>query len=325
MPNGVGIRGCAIFSIRVSQENIMSRVRISIVEYLNTAPLVWGFTEGPLAGKYELSFTVPSECAEALRRGDADIAIIPAIEYQRIEGLVVLPDMAVAASGEVRSILVVSKTPIERARRIALDKSSRSSAALVRLLAAEHWHIQPEFLEAAPEASAMLADADAALVIGDPALRIAVKMDNLASKSPQPGACCQGDEEQLPVPGYPAVFVYDVAYQWREMTGKACVLAIWAGRRERITPEVVADFQESKQYGLNRIEDIAEAASLKLELPPKALERYLRENIDFNLGEENLAGLRLYYEKCAAAGLIPLARPLEFAEASRTAAARRRT
>ena len=74
----------------------MSKLRISIVEYLNTAPLVWGFTDGPLAGKYDLSFTVPSQCAEALRRGDVDVAIIPSIEYQRIEGLVALPDMAVA-------------------------------------------------------------------------------------------------------------------------------------------------------------------------------------------------------------------------------------
>ena len=314
---------CYIVNSRVAQRK-MPKLRISIVEYLNTAPLVWGFTEGPLAGKYELSFTVPSECAETLRRGDADIAIIPAIEYQRIEDLVVLPQLAVAASGEVRSILVVSKTPIERAKRIALDTSSRSSAALVRLLAAELWRIQPEFVEAAPDASAMLAKADAALVIGDPALRIAVKMDALAAKKPRAGACCQGDEEELPVPGFPTVFIYDVAFQWREMTGKPCVLAIWAGRRDKITPEVVADFQASKQYGMERIEEIAEAASLKLDMPPESLERYLRDNIDFSLGDENLAGLQLYYEKCAAAGLIPRARPLEFAEAMTTTAAQRR-
>ena len=301
----------------------MSKLRISIVEYLNTAPLVWGFTEGPLAGKYDLSFTVPSECAEALRRGDADVAIIPAIEYQRMEGLVALPGMAVAASGDVRSILVVSKTPIERAKRIALDTSSRSSAALVRLLAAEYWRIQPEFVDAAPDATAMLSIADAALVIGDPALRIAVKMDYLAGKKPREGACCQGDPDEMPVPGFQTLFVYDVAFQWREMTGKPCVLAIWAGRRDKITLEVVADFQASKQYGLDRIEEIAEAASIKLDLPASSLESYLRENIDFSLGEENLAGLRLYYDKCASAGLIPRARPIEFAALPANAPARR--
>ncbi|MGA8367855.1 MAG: MqnA/MqnD/SBP family protein, partial [Candidatus Acidiferrales bacterium] len=91
----------------------MKRLRISIVEYLNTAPLVWGFTEGPLAGKYDLSFDVPSECAEALRVEDVDIAIIPSIEWLRMDDIVVLPDMAIAAKGEVRSILVVAKRPIE--------------------------------------------------------------------------------------------------------------------------------------------------------------------------------------------------------------------
>ena len=296
----------------------MAKLRISVVEYLNTAPLVWGFTEGPLAGKYELSFTVPSQCAEALRRGDVDVAIMPAIEYQRMEGMVILPGMSVAAKGEVRSILVVSKKPIDRAKRIALDTSSRSSSALVRLLAAGDWGIEPEFVEAAPDASAMLADADAALVIGDPALRIALKMEFLFAKTPRAGlsgVCCQGDADELPVPGFPSVFVYDVAYQWREMTGKPCVLAIWAGRREKITPEVVADFQASKEFGLAHIEDIAEAASVKLDLPASSLESYLRDNIDFSLDEENLEGLKLYFEKCAAAGLIPRARPIEFAAA----------
>jgi len=301
----------------------MGKLRISIVEYLNTAPLVWGFAEGPLAGKYDLSFTVPSQCAEALRRRDVDVAIIPSIEYQRIDNLVALPGMAVAAKGEVRSILVVAKRPIELARKIALDSSSRSSAALVRLLAKDLWQIQPEFIEAAPDPSEMLKQADAALLIGDPALRVSLKWEALNTKAPSDGACCQGDIEDMPVPGYETLFIYDVAYQWREMTQKPCVLAIWAGRRGAITPEVVADFQASKQYGLERVREISEAAAVKLDLPPRALERYLTDNINFDLDEQNLAGLRLYYEKAAAAALIPQNRPLEFAgEPARTSAHR---
>src|ERR1700722_2101060 len=124
------------------------RLRVASGEYLNTAPLVWGITEGPLQGKHDITFSVPSQCAEALRSGDADVAIIPAVEYQRIEGLVALPGMSIAAAGEVRSILVVAKKPIELAKRIALDSSSRSSAALVRILAREKWRIDPEFVEA---------------------------------------------------------------------------------------------------------------------------------------------------------------------------------
>jgi chorismate dehydratase len=300
----------------------MSKLRISIVEFLNTAPLVWGFTDGPLRGRYDLSFTVPSLCAEALRSGHVDVAIIPAIEYQRMDGMVVLPEMAVAAKGEVRSILVLAKKPIEQARRIALDTNSRSSVALTRLLCKGFWGIAPEFIDAPPDPAAMLTEADAALVIGDPALRIRLKVDALWAKSSDgktdPKGCGCPDEAASPkqdqiVSGVDTLFVYDVAEQWRQMTGKPCVLAVWVGRRELITPDVVADFMASKEYGLARIGEIAEAAALKLELPPRDLEIYLRDNIDFELDAANLQGLELYFRECAAAGLIPRAKPIEFA------------
>ena len=290
----------------------MKRLRVSIVEYLNAAPLVWSFTDGPLADKYDLSFTVPSQCAEDLRRGDADLGIIPTIEYQRMDGMVALPGMAIASKHEVRSLLVVAKKPIELAKRIALDTSSRSTIGLVKILAREHWRITPEFVEAAPDPSEMLRESDAALVIGDPALRLSLKMEALAGKSPSGEQCCQGDPEEMPVPGFETLYVYDVIHQWREMTGKPAVLAMWVGRRDAVTPEVLADFMASKQFGLERVREISEAASIKLDLPPRALERYLTENIHFDLDEENLAGLQLYFEKAAAAGLIPRNKPLEF-------------
>src|ERR1700739_961625 len=107
----------------------MSKLRISIVEFLNTAPLVWGFTDGPPQGRYHLSFPVPSLCAEALRAGKVDVAIIPAVEYQRMDGMLVLPEMAVAAKGEVRSILVLAKKPIEQAKRHAIDTTPRRPGA----------------------------------------------------------------------------------------------------------------------------------------------------------------------------------------------------
>jgi len=290
----------------------VNKLRISVVEYLNTAPLVWGFTDGPLAGKYDLSFTVPSQCAEALRRGDADIAIIPSIEYQRMDGVVALPGMAIAAKQEVRSLLVVSKRPIDMAKKIALDTSSRSTAGLVRILAKEHWGIQPEFVDAAPDAAEMLKDADAALVIGDPALRISLNMEALVGKAPGSGDCCEGDPDDMPVPGFETLFIYDVTHQWREMTNRPAVLAIWAGNDRVVDDEVAADFLASKKFGIERIREISEAAAIKLDMPPRALERYLTENIHFDLDEDNLAGLRLFFEKAAANGLIPRAKPLEF-------------
>jgi chorismate dehydratase len=294
----------------------VAKLRISIVEYLNTAPLVWGFTDGPLKGKYELEFTVPSQCAESLRRGTADVAIIPAVEYQRMDHVVVLPGMSVAAKGPVRSILVIANKPIEQAKRVALDTSSRSSQALVRILCQERWNLTPEFVPAAPEPSAMLDEADAALLIGDPALRVAVKMDELAARRPTDGSCCGGDPGDLPVPGHESLFVYDVAHEWREMTGLPCVLALWVARRGVVTPEVLADFVASKEYGMARLPAIAEGAEAKLKMPAEALETYLRDNIDFSLDEENLSGLELYFQKCAELGLIPRAKAVEFVEAA---------
>ena len=298
----------------------MGKLRISIVEFLNTAPLVWGFTDGPLVGKYDLSFAVPSQCAEDLRAGRADVGIIPSIEYQRMENVVALPGMAIAAKNEVRSLLVISKVPIEQARSVALDTNSRSTVALARILCRRHWNISPEFIDMAPDADEMLARADAALMIGDPALRLRLKVDALEAKVPGAQACCCCDgEDEHPVKGIETLFVYDVAQQWREMTGLPSVLAIWVARRGVITPEMAADFQASRDYGLAHIGDIAEGAALKLELAPRDLERYLTENIDYSLDDENLAGLRLYYKECALAGLIPRARDLEFVGAAATA------
>lgn len=291
----------------------MTGLRISVVEYLNTAPLVWGFTNGPLQGRYDLRFAVPSQCAEQLRRGEVDIGIIPAIEYQRMDGMVVLPGMSVAAKDAVRSILVIARRPIEQARRLALDTSSRSSQALVRILCAERWRIQPEFVDAQPDAAAMLRDADAALIIGDPALRLDVQFAQLAAKPRNGEYCCGGDPRQWPIAGMESIYMYDVASEWRALTGLPCVLAIWVGRRESVTSQVVADFLASQQYGLARISEIAEAAAEKLDLPAAELERYLRDNIDFALDEQNRAGLELYFRKAAALGLIPAARAVEYA------------
>jgi predicted solute-binding protein len=301
--------GCSV--VRID----MGKLRISIVEFLNTAPLVWGFTDGPLAGKYELSFAVPSQCAEDLRAGRADVGIIPAIEYQRMDDLVVVPGMAIASKNEVRSLLVVSKVPIEMAQSFALDTNSRSTVGLVRILSRRHWNIDPEFINMPPDASKMLAHADAALVIGDPALRLRLMMDAMQAKTPSGEGCC-GCEDAHPIKGVATLFMYDMAQQWREMTGLPAVLAIWAARRGVLTPEMIADFQASRDYGLSNFGEIAEGAALKLELSPRELERYLTENIDFSLDEENLAGLRRYYEECALAGLIPRAREVEFVGAA---------
>jgi chorismate dehydratase len=279
-------------------------LRVSIVEYLNTAPLVRGFTHGPLRGKYELSFTVPSQCAEALRSAAVDVAIIPAIEYQRIPNLVILPNLSIASKKSVRSLLLVSKKPIQEVTRIALDRSSRSTQALTRILCEKLWHIRPEFFEAAPDLPAMLEQADAALLIGDPALRLAIACASLDLVSPASLAGLgQGG----------SLYIYDIVEKWRAMTGLPAVLAIWAARREAVTPQLVEDFQDSLDFGLQHVDAIATEAAAEMNLPAADLRRYLLENIDYHLDEENLRGLKRYYEFAAELGLVPAAKTVEMA------------
>ena len=194
-------------------------LRVSVVRYLNTAPLVWGLEHGRPRLRYRLSYTTPAACADDLRAGRADLGIIPAIEYQRIPGLVLIPHLAVASERKVESVLLISRGPARRARRVALDTSSRTSAALVRILFARHWRREPEYVEAAPELSEMLEKADAALLIGDPALQFLFH---------SPAARAAGLTRE------PNLHVYDLAEEWWRLTNLPFVFALWAVRPEAV-------------------------------------------------------------------------------------------
>ena len=265
----------------------MKSLRISIVQYLNTAPLVRGFTHGPLRGKYALTFTVPSQCAEALRAGAVDIAIIPAIEYQRSAGLLILPNLSISSKKTVRSLLLIAKKPLNEVRRVALDKSSRSTQALTRILCAKLWGITPEFFEAEPELNAMLEKADAALLIGDPALQFSLNRAALGELA-----------------GGTSLDVYDMVEEWHALTNLPAVLAVWAGRADVVTAEVVMDFQASLEYGLQNLDEISEEAAREMKLPAAELRRYLVENIDYRLDAENTRGLQRYYALAEEIGVL---------------------
>ena len=286
---------------RVRATNV-SKLRISVVQYLNTAPLVRGFTHGPLRNKYDLSFTVPSQCAEALRAGHVDVAIIPAIEYQRIPGLTILPGLAIASKERVRSLLLLSKVPIRQARRIALDRSSRSTQALVKILAARRWQITPEFFEADPDAVSMLNNADAALIIGDTALRIAIAAENSVKRGPDGEWLSTGSTAGLP--GVDDLHIYDVVKEWWHLTEKPAVLAVWAARTEVVTPELTADFLASRDFGLRQLPEICAEAALQMHLPEPELRLYLEKNIDYGLDDENLEGLLRFFHESQTQNLI---------------------
>jgi chorismate dehydratase len=284
----------------------LPKLRISVVQYLNTSPLVWGFTHGLLAGKYDLSFTVPSQCAEQLRAGDVDIAIIPAIEYQRIDDLVILPDLAIASKRRVRSLLLISKVPIAETKSIALDRSSRSTQALTKILCARHWRIAPQFQEMAPDLATMLAANDAALLIGDPALRVSVAIES----SQQLDGAVVCDAATLGIANAEKLYIYDIVEQWRAMTGLSAVLAVWAARPAVATSEVVADFHASRAFGLLNLPELCDEAAAQLQLPAADLHSYLTDNIDFTLDTENVAALTRFFVEAYALDLTPASKPV---------------
>src|SRR5260370_35359458 len=222
--------------------------------------------------------------------------------------------MAIASKKQVRSLLIIAKKPIEKVTTFALSACCRLTETLTRMLCAEKWKIAAEFSEAAPDLGAMLRQGDAALLIGDPALRIAVGIEKDSWPGSEGQTICQA--ATLGIDSSEFLYIYDVVSEWRSLTGLPAVLAVWAARRDFATPEVAADFLASRDYGLSRIPQICFDAARELELPQRTLESYLLQNIDFSLDEENRRGLELYFAYAANLGLIPQAKPIERATAN---------
>jgi chorismate dehydratase len=235
-----------------------------------------------------------------------------------------LPGLCIASKKSVRSLLLVSKKPIPEVRCIALDRSSRSTQALVRILCAKHWHIAPEFFEADPDLPAMLQNADAALIIGDPALRLALDSESSAARNAAGDVQIPAQFAGLTSPS--PLFVHDVIENWRSLTNLPAVLAVWAARPNAVTPEVIRDFNDSLVFGGQQLHEISAEASRELNLPAAKIMRYFTENIDYTFDDENLRGLQRYFDLAAEGGLTPPAKPLLIAsfDASPEFAASRR-
>jgi chorismate dehydratase len=283
----------------------MSRLKISAISYLNTAPLLWDFEHDEAgAGRvpdrdFDISYTIPSACAEALRAGTADIGIIPAAAYATVPNLVILPDVAIAARRAVRSILLVSKSPVdqltkdqwgEQVRTVALDTSSMTSVALAKILFAKWLGGARDYKPMAPNLDAMLGACDAALLIGDPALQV--------------------DRTRY--------FTLDLAEEWVARTGKSFVFAFWAVRKQALAGQnaaaVAEVFRQSRDHGLSpkNLEAIAQQWAPRLGLTVEAVRVYLTHNIHYYLDPPCLEGLSLFYRLGAEVGALPPAPELRF-------------
>jgi chorismate dehydratase len=263
--------------------------RVSAISFLNTVPLVRALLAERPAG-LDVHFTLPSVCADELRAGTADIGLIPAIEYLRIPDLAILGDAAIATRGFVRSIALLSRRPLKEVRTVSADTASRTSAALTQVLFQQRFGRRVKLVTHAAEPAAMLAECDAALLIGDPALHY----------------------RQHPLPG---VEITDLGAWWKEATGLPFVFAFWAARREAALPELADAFNRWRDQGVEDIEAIVAAEAPRRGLPADVVRAYLTENIHFTLDAECAAGLAEFYRQASGLGLAPCGRRIEYAGA----------
>lgn len=250
-------------------------VRLGAVSYLNVRPLVHGIADDPRAS---IRFDLPSVCADLLARGEIDLGMVPSITYADRSGDRIVPAVCIGSDGPVASVAVYSRRPLRDVRSIALDSSSRTSAALTRILCARRWHIAPTFTPRAPDGESMLAAADAALLIGDPALFL----DHRALGADKT----------------------DLGEAWTDLTGLPFVWAFWAGPASGADAEVVARLHRARDAGVAALDAIADAYCAGDAHRQAIARRYLRDHMRYDLDPQSLAGLRAYYREAHALGLV---------------------
>lgn len=265
------------------------RPRVCAVSYLNTVPLVWGMLHSPdleLRETFDLGFALPSDCAAQLASGAADIGIVPVIEMAR-QKLEYFRGTGIACHGPVRSILLISKTPVNRIRTLAVDAASRTSVMLARVILAEKYGVEPAVVARPADLASMLGETDAALIIGDPALRL--------------------DPATLPFE------TLDLGGEWTSMTGLPMVFAVWAGRKEIIHTnggrandgyeKHARLFAASCRYGLDHAAEIARREAPTRGVTEDLALRYITQHIVYELGERDYQGLDLYVKMAMAVGV----------------------
>lgn len=262
---------------------------------------MWDFEHEPglsrLAERYDIHKTMPSQCEVELAQGTADIGLVPITAYATTPGLSILPGCTIASLGRIRSLLLITRANRmpEEIRSVAADTSSRATFAYTQVLFAKYWNPETIFLPHAPELDDMLEIADAALLIGDPAL---LALEDKEKREQRTG-------EKLAY--------YDLANEWKQRTGAPWISAIWAVRQQAIedvgieAAVVSEDFLRSRDNGLEHIEDLVEEWSSLIAVPPSTIRSYLTENIHYVLDEECMEGMKLFFTYAAECGILPAA------------------
>lgn len=269
------------------------RPRVGHIQFINCFPLFYGLIEKKFLLEIYLIKGNPKDLNQMLEANLLDMAPIPSIKYaNNYRNYVIMPDISISCDGEVKSIYLFSKVPIQdlHHKRIALTNTSATSQALLRIIMARKYEVVPEYFDSIPELRAMLMEADAALLIGDDALRAKYKVsDNL--------------------------YVYDLGLEWKKLTGLPMVFSVWAIRREFAEKQldqvklIKEAFSDSMAYSLENINDVARKACQWEDFPPEYLVEYFT-TLRFDFDKSKQEGLAEYYRQASSMGLIEQAPPL---------------
>jgi len=273
-----------------------SRIRVAAIGFLNPAPLMWDFEHLPLsselAGRYEVESMTPAECADRLAGGAADIGLVPIAALATTPGLRILPGCTIASKGRVRSLLLVrrARQPLEKLRSVAADTASRTTLVYARILLHKWGNPRVPFVPMAADLDVMLDRADAAIVIGDPALMALEERANRVERS--------GEE----------LVYHDLAEEWHSLMGTPFVSAVWAAGAAcdcALDESISADLVRSRDHGLAHIDALVDEWSRRIPLPEETIRAYLTSNIHYVLDEECLEGMREFFREAAAIGALP--------------------
>ena len=270
------------------------RLRVAAIGFLNPAPLMWDFEHPPLQaaleGRYQIERMTPSECADRLATGGAEVGLIPIAALATTPGLGILPGCTIASKGRVRSLLLVrrAKRPLGALSAVAADTASRTTLAYARILFHKWGNGGVPFLPMRANLDVMLEQAEAAILIGDPAL---LALEERANRFERTG-------EEL--------VYHDLAEEWRALTGLPFVSAVWGlAPGVAMTGQIAEDFIGSRENGLRNIEALAAEWSTRIPIPEETIRAYLTTNIHYVLDDECIEGMRVFFRMAAECGVLP--------------------